>query len=183
MKKKCFLGLLVLVLVLVIGFIGCGGDDDEKYNCTLCNDNVCGVCQPPQHDPATCADDNCTTCHTFTGAIDLTDYANLNGSVSLSYPAGFTAKRKAAIETKFVVAFDGLEDRAANNETFKGQINPILARGLTINIEETNAYEIKVTGDNRHVLVATAYVENPTTEGSGLSTDIRNLIRDGDLIP
>jgi len=44
MNKKCFLGLLVIVLV--IGFIGCGGDD-----CTHCKDEGCEICNTPVDNP------------------------------------------------------------------------------------------------------------------------------------
>jgi len=44
MKKNVFLGLLVFVLV--IGFFGCGGDDNVKYTCTPCKDAGCVKCDP-----------------------------------------------------------------------------------------------------------------------------------------
>jgi len=162
MKRNVFLGLLVFVLV--IGIFGCGGDDDEKYNCTHCNDAECEICKPVVQNP---------------GDVFGVEFENLEGkSIVINFPVAFDATEQATLMTRLQNIIGRLDTKAGEDAAFKAKVNALMGKGFTIVVEDTNAYDFKIV-DGKLFISTDNFNSN---NNNAIATDIIGLINAGKLV-
>jgi len=156
MKKKCFLGLLVFVLV--IGFIGCGGDDDIKYTCTPCKDEGCVKCDP-----------------NIVGNREIIRYLFVETNYFVTVKGVFN---KADLED----AADAIAGRIDSQYTsFKEmpEVQAFFARGVIyiVESEQVGYVRYKTIGDGKTIYIALDRVDTPTvTDGTTSIWDSKTII-------